>query len=126
MAGADPILCLALGAAVPGGGHLLLGERRRGLLYLGLLVGTFAFGVILSRGHAVSLSQHPVAFIVQVLCGAPTLLAALVDFLRNSPLPGVDAVAVLDLGILFTAIPGLLNVLVAYDAYEHAVHRRQA
>ncbi|MFC1706363.1 DUF6677 family protein [Planctomycetota bacterium] len=125
-----PLLCLLAGLVVPGIGHLLLGSRRRGVQFLLVVCVTFGFGLLVTSGHAVSWTDHRFAFFCQVLTGLPAALGVVIDLSRGavggSTIPPIDTVARLDLGILFTMVAGLLNLLIAHDAYERAQRRRVA
>jgi hypothetical protein len=146
-----PIVVLALAWLVPGLGHALLGQRWRGAVYFVLIAHLFAIGVALTDGHAVDRREHPVAFYAQVPAGGPTLAklawdgrspspAALGAARRTALVPyetgdaanddvqrrGIESlVARLDLGLLYTMIAGLLNFLLAVDAFERAIRRGQ-
>jgi hypothetical protein len=115
------LLCLA-SWAIPGAGHLWLGRRSKGLVFLIALPLMFAIGVaIRGRLFPFDLSDPLVA------------LAALADF-------GIGAVyftagafgygggevraVTYEYGNAFLIVAGLLNMLVVIDAYDIAMGRK--
>lgn len=126
----DPILCALAAWILPGSGHLLLGMRRRGLQYMACILVTFAVGLYLTQGFAVSWESHRLAFVFQVPVGLTTGVGMLLGGSRTggfgAAIPPDEVVAHMDLGLLFTMVAGLLNVLIVYDACERAVLRRAA
>ncbi len=124
----SPMLVLLFSWLVPGAGHFWLGRHGKGVGFFLVIVGTFYFGFRVSQGHAVSLAEHPVAFVAQALTGLAAIVPVLRDLVASAvaripaapaPVPP-DVVATLDLGILFTIVAGLLNLLVCVDAYGRA------
>ncbi|MEZ6184209.1 MAG: DUF6677 family protein [Planctomycetota bacterium] len=136
--GRIPEVAGVLGWLVPGLGHLYGGFPKKGAVSMVLVLGLYLSGLGLSRGDAVALHgnlSHPIAFVAQVGAGLPTGLAYLrsrgklpgfrstpieeledEDYFRSrefiSQLPGIQT------GLLFTMIAGLLNLLLAYDAFR--------
>jgi hypothetical protein len=119
--GALVLLCVAAWA-IPGAGHLWLGRRKKGLVFLIALPLMFAIGLALrGRLFPVDLSDPLVA------------LAALADFgigLTYFIAAGLgygagDVRAVTyEYGNAFLIVAGLLNVLVVIDAYDVALGRK--
>jgi uncharacterized protein DUF6677 len=126
----------------PGAGHIYQGRTGKGLLFMICILSTWFFGLALAYGHSVYASNTTIArqlvFGCQLGAGlpaAPALLQA--AYLRNHPTPlwggfmappnevGKDELsdwsfkygAQLDMGVLYTMIAGLLNVLAVFDAY---------
>lgn len=139
-----PELALVLAWLVPGLGHVYAGRWTRGLVFMALLLGLFATGAHASSLECVSVRDHGVALLGQLGAGGPTLAAlylnraapptreadagasGLVVGLRRyyergrSPYDRRTYNPYLDLGILYTALAGLLNLLVMQDAYARA------
>jgi hypothetical protein len=130
--GRSPELAAALSWLIPGVGHLYARHFVKGGLSLILVLGLYTWGLLLSRGDAVSLDSqrgHPYAFVAQIGVGGPTLLALAHS---KNKLPGfenpprsdadyrepeyVSRLPDIDTGLLFTMVAGLLNVLLVYDA----------
>ena len=119
--GALVLLCVAAWA-IPGAGHLWLGRRNKGLVFLIALPLMFAIGLALrGRLFPFDLSDPLVA------------LAALADFgigLTYFVAAGLgygagDVRAVTyEYGNAFLIVAGLLNVLVVIDAYDVALGRK--
>jgi hypothetical protein len=109
---------------LPGAGHLYLGRRGRGLLYLGALLALFVLGLALHAGLSPhwSFLEDPLAFIVsvgQLAVGLPYYVARSLGY-------GVGKVTAptYEYGLTFTAVAGLLNILVVLDAYDTAMGRK--
>jgi hypothetical protein len=119
--GALVLLCVAAWA-IPGAGHLWLGRRNKGLVFLVALPLMFAIGLALNgRLFPFDLSDPLVA------------LAALADFgigLTYFIAAGLgygagDVRAVTyEYGNAFLIVAGLLNLLVVIDAYDVALGRK--
>lgn len=105
---------LVLAWLVPGLGHAYYGRRQKGLFYLVLILAAFLIGLWLGDWRVVDLEKFGLYLIAQAWAGGPTLVAlALTDHLRiTGDIPWLDA------GLLFTAVAGLLNVVVMVDLYE--------
>jgi hypothetical protein len=108
----DPVVAAVLGLVWPGLGHVYAGRASKGLLYCVLVAGTFAAGMWMTRGRAVDPGNEPLWFAGQLLAGAPTL--ALERLTQDVRL--VDRVATFELGMLYTAVAGLMNVIAIADA----------
>jgi uncharacterized protein DUF6677 len=119
--GALVLLCVAAWA-IPGAGHLWLGRRNKGLVFLVALPLMFAIGLAL-RGRIFPFD----------LADPLVALAALADFgigLTYFIAAGLgygagDVRAVTyEYGNAFLIVAGLLNVLVIIDAYDVALGRK--
>ena len=118
---------LLLAWAIPGAGHFLMGRRRVGGLLFFAITATFLFGLISSEGRAVSVRKHPYAFAAQVGAGLLTVVPAgyrLTLDLRpetvRPPDSDIPLYARLDLGLLFTMVAGLLNLVLVHNVYERS------
>jgi hypothetical protein len=128
----DPILVFFAAWLVPGAGHYLLGQRWRGVAFFVAIVASFALGEVVTQGFAVSPREHTLAFFGQVFAGVPFGVGWAIDALRAHTSEGAgfgglgnhgmsDAViARIDLGLVFTMVAGLLNLLLALDATDRA------
>ena len=110
-----PIVALA-GWAVPGLGHLLLGRTAKGLYLGGLILGAFATGLILGQGFSVASLKFPYHWWGQIGAGVPALLANRLLGLR----PQDHTIDRLELGVVFTTVAGIMNVVAIVDAYTIA------
>ena len=115
------LLCLAAWA-MPGAGHLWLGRRVKGLIFLIALTLMFAIGLALhGRIFPLQLSDPLVCLIAiaEVGIGAPNFLA------RGFGAGGGRVLAVTyEYGNTFLIVAGLLNLLVVIDAYDIALGRK--
>jgi hypothetical protein len=115
------LLCLA-SWAIPGAGHLWLGKRSKGLVFLIALPAMFAIGLAIhGRLFPFDLSEWLVglAAIADVGIGVPYFIASALGF------GGGDVRAVTyDYGNTFLIVAGLLNLLVVIDAYDVAMGRK--
>ena len=139
----QPALAAILAWLWPGAGHLYQGRYGKGLLYMVCIVSTFFFGLSLGGGHSVYASNRSIGrrlvYGCQLGVGLPAF-PAMVQAMRVSrgeqPLAngfmappresgGFDDLSdwnykygsAFDIGVLYTMIAGLLNILAIYDAY---------
>jgi len=115
------LLCLA-SWAIPGAGHLWLGRRSKGLVFLVALPLMFAIGLaIQGRLFPFDMSEWLVglAAIADVGIGAPYFIASALGLGAGD----VRAVTY-EYGNAFLIVAGLLNLLVVLDAYDVAVGRK--
>jgi hypothetical protein len=115
------LLCLA-SWAIPGAGHLWLGRRSKGLIFLIALPLMFAIGVAI-RGCLFPFElSDPLAALAAVAdlgIGATYFIAAALGY------GGGDVRAVTyEYGNAFLVVAGLLNMLVVIDAYDVAMGRK--
>ena len=115
------LLCLA-SWAIPGVGHLWLGRRAKGLIFLVALPVMFAIGLaIRGRLFPFDLSEPLVALaaVADVGIGIPYLIASALGYGGGE----VRAVTY-EYGNAFLIVAGLLNLLVVIDAYDVAMGRK--
>ena len=115
------LLCLA-SWAIPGAGHLWLGRRSKGLIFLVALPLMFAIGVaIRGRLFPFELSDPLVglAALANLGIGATYFITGALHY------GGGDVRAVTyEYGNAFLIVAGLLNMLVVIDAYDVAMGRK--
>ena len=115
------LVCLAAWI-VPGAGHLWLGRRTKGLIFLIALPLMFAFGLWLQgRLFPFDASQPLVALaaFADWGIGVPNMIA------RAAGLGAGTVVAVTyEYGNAFLIVAGLLNLLIVLDAYDVASGRK--
>jgi uncharacterized protein DUF6677 len=124
-AGAEPgtlvLLCL-VSWLIPGAGHLWMGRRQKGLVFLLALPAMFAIGLLLhGRVFPFDFSEPLVglAAVANLLAGAPWVLTRMLDGGGGT----VTAVTY-EYGNCFLIVAGLLNFLVILDAYDVALGRK--
>ena len=119
--GGRVLLCLA-SWAIPGAGHLWLGRRTKGLVFLTALPVMFAIGLAIhGRLFPFDLSDPLVCLeaFADLAVGVPYLIAAALGYGQGD----VRAVTY-EYGNAFLVVAGLLNLLVMIDAYDVAVGRK--
>ena len=115
------LLCLA-SWAVPGAGHLWLGRRAKGLIFLVALPLMFSIGLALhGRLFPFDLSEPLVALaaLADVGVGLTYFVASAMGFGAGD----VRAVTY-EYGNAFLIVAGLLNLLVVVDTYDIAMGRK--
>ena len=115
------LLCLAAWA-VPGAGHLWLGRRFKGLVFLLALPIMFGVGLAIQGQLAPFNTSEPLvtlAALADLGIGAPYFVASSLGY-------GVGDVraATYEYGNAYVIVAGLLNLLVVIDAYDIAVGRK--
>ena len=136
----DTLTAGVLAWLIPGAGHWFQGRRHKAVLFFWTITGLFVFGMVLGQGRVVYAKWHPrqerrFIYLCQIGVGLPSLpaLAAarraaaekqtLIGNLKWYMPPDRAELNQLyhtlnrrfELGTLFTAIAGLLNLLVIYD-----------
>ena len=107
---------------IPGAGHLWMGRRQKGIVFLLALPLMFAIGLLLhGRVFPFDFSEPLVglAAVANFLAGAPWVLSRLLE----AGLGTVTAVTY-EYGNCFLIVAGLLNFLVILDAYDVALGRK--
>lgn len=115
------LVCIVATWIVPGAGHWLLGRRGKALLFFVLIAFTYLFGMWLADFRNVRLDQDSMDlyFMGEAVCGGFTLPAWF--FTRSLELSFEQPL--LDAGLLFSTVAGLLNLCVMVDVYETACPR---
>jgi hypothetical protein len=118
----SPVVAAILAWLVPGAGHFALGKRQKGGVFLLAIPAMFALGLALSgRIFPIDLSQ-PLGTLASLAArgqGLPALLAGVLGAGH-----GVVTAASYEYGNTFIIVSGLLNMLVALDAYDVASGRK--
>lgn len=106
---------------LPGAGHLYVGERARGITLLVVIALTFWAGVAAGGvKNTVNPQDRSLWFLGQICAGVHPLIA--VVWSRHLTIPeGADPAGWIsygqteEVGVVYTAIAGMLNVLVIFD-----------
>lgn len=112
----------ALAWLIPGGGHLWLGRRQKGLVFLVTLPVMFAIGLWLGGRLFPFDPGQPLVLLEAVADlgnGLPYLIAGVAGLGE-----GQVVAESFEYGNTFTIVSGLLNMLVCLDAYDVALGRR--
>jgi Family of unknown function (DUF6677) len=111
---------------LPGLGHFFLGKRNKGLIFLVCLLALFLMGVSMQSRLQLYLGfEDPLALlfsIAQMAMGAPYFLARAIGY-GSGDVAAMKAITY-EYGNTFTAVAGLLNILVILDAFDTALGRK--
>ncbi|HET6879326.1 MAG TPA: DUF6677 family protein [Pirellulales bacterium] len=143
----DPAFAAFLAWLMPGLGHWYQGRTHKAVIFFVCVFGTFVYGLYLGEGRVVYASwrdnDHRLFYLCQVGVGLPALPALIQarreqpvqfpiykDFMAPPKIVGAgpndpDSLDGLqkrlshfwEMGTVYTAIAGLLNILVIYDAW---------
>ena len=121
----------------PGLGHIHLGERKRGLLVMFGVLFLFLSGMLIGGLDVVDRKDDRLWFLAQVLCGPVAIAADLANQSLLKPMPGnwVDRYEegdpevarrlhrkslghVNEMGTLYCALAGLMNLVAILDALQ--------
>lgn len=117
-----PLVTVICAWFIPGAGHFMQGQTRKGAILACVLVAMFAIGLGSSgRLFQFTTSEPLVLFaaVAQWMLGLPRLVAAIGGWG-----PGVVTAITYESGNTFLITAGLLNILVALDAFDYAVGRK--
>ena len=107
---------------VPGLGHIYLGERVRGLICLAVITVTFWSGIAIGGvSGTVNPQKRKLWFVAQVCAGGNALAAvafqkSVASPAENGKQPYTGPYLVSEVGVHYTGVAGLLNILVILDA----------
>jgi len=114
---------------VPGLGHLYVGQRARGWVCLVTITATFWAGVAIGgvQGTIDPRGERELWFVAQICAGGNALAGYMWHVLAPPPpptRPGVigatGPILSTEVGIHYTGVAGLLNLLVIFDAIARA------
>ncbi len=109
-----PLLVAIAGWLLPGAGHALLGRLDRAVWFGSLILGMFALGVVLGEGASVSAARFPYHYYGQLGAALP---AVVVDRIWGLA-PQGRTIDRLELGLVFTTVAGIMNLVAVVDAFE--------
>lgn len=124
------VLAFLLGWLLPGAGHLLVGEKTRGTIFLIAIALTFWAGVAIGGvKNTVNREQRSMWFIGQICAGGHTLAAMTwsryVQAETAQPLRSTIAYGrAEEVSVVYTAISGMLNILILVDLSARLEQRR--
>ena len=107
---------------VPGAGHLALGRRHKGVIFLIAIPLMFAIGLAINGRLFPFVFSEPLvglAAIANLGMGIPYFVAKVLGLGQ-----GVVTAASYEYGNTFLIVSGLLNMLVAIDAYDVRLGRK--
>jgi uncharacterized protein DUF6677 len=115
------LVCLAAWA-IPGAGHIWLGRRQKGLIFLLAVPAMFAIGLLLQgRVFPFDVSDPLVALaaLADLGCGLPWIVARVLGAGN-----GLVTAVTYEYGNCFLIVAGLLNSLIVLDAFDVAMGRK--
>ena len=117
--GRHPVLLAGATWAFPGLGHFLQGRRLRGAIVCCVLLLLFLAGTWMAEGSNLSRIRHFYYWSGQYFLGLPAILT---EVLSGRP-PVRSDIPLMDAGLLYACMPGLLNILAMLDVYGVAERR---
>ena len=115
------ITATVLGWLFPGLGHAYLGRRGKAAFFAAVICALYFAGMALSGWHSVSWSRAPLWFVGEAFALVPTILGSIV----GSIVPWTHVTTHHQAGLLYTTVAGLLNIVVAFDAFGIALAGRR-
>ncbi len=115
------LVCLAAWI-LPGAGHLWMGRRQKGIVFLLALTSMFGIGLLLhGRIFPFEVSEPLVALaaVANVLAGGPWMIARMIEAGG-----GIVTASTYEAGNCFLIVAGLLTFLVMLDAFDIAMGRK--
>ncbi len=108
------ITAIFLSWGIPGAGHWHLGHKKKAGFYFLMISSLFLAGMVIADFRNISLDRHPYFFLgTYIWNGGATLVA----WLATHNMSYVQQLELKDFGCLYSAVAGLLNLLVMIDAY---------
>jgi len=116
----SPVAALALGWILPGAGHAYAGRWGKAALFFVAVTGLLVTGLALADGT--NLLPDRLWFAAQVCAGGPALaLTPVSQYIATlGPIDWADPYH--EMGTLYTAVAGFLNLLVMMDAYTRLAY----
>lgn len=113
---------------IPGGGHLVVGDRKRGIIFLVTITLTFWTGIAIGGVKNTVSPQERTLWFAGQICAGGHCLAAL-TWAKFIPDPRASKQYPADIigygrseevSVVYTAIAGMLNILVVLDVLVRA------
>lgn len=106
-----------LGWLVPGAGHVLLGQWKKGLFFFLILGATYTFGMWIAGFRPVSFDDNPFYYVGQYGSGVTMLIAKLRGAEKAVVGPSLHP-SWFDPGLLYVCVVGLLNLVVMLNLLD--------
>ncbi len=106
-----------VGWLVPGAGHVLLGQWKKGLFFFLILGVTYLFGMWIAGFRPVSFDDNPFYFVGQYGSGVTMLIATLRGSEKAVVGPSLHPTW-FDPGLLYVCVVGLLNLVVMLSVLD--------
>jgi hypothetical protein len=118
----SPAMLCTVAWLVPGGGHFMLGQNRKALVFFFVLTFMYVIGLIFGGRIFPIGTTEPLVFLAGLsewAIGLPRVAAAIGGFGR-----GLVTASTYEYGNTFLIVGGLLNALVMLDTYDVATGRK--
>ena len=133
----SPVAALVLGWILPGGGHAYAGRWGKAALFFVLITGLLVTGLVIGGGTVLlyrtpghdptsSVGQIRLWYAAQVCAGGPALALTPVSQYIATVRPIDWADPLHEMGTLYTAVAGFLNLLVMMDAHTRLAYPHRA
>jgi TM2 domain-containing membrane protein YozV len=118
----SPFAALALGWVLPGAGHAYAGRWGKAILFFSLITALMVAGLVIGKGT--NILPNRLWYAAQVCAGGPAIaLTPISQYLAGPNEGNVDwADPLHEMGTLYTAVAGFLNLLVMMDAYTRLAY----
>jgi len=119
---ASAALPCAVAWLLPGGGHFMLGQNRKALVFFLVLTFMYVIGLLFGGRIFPIGTTEPLVFLAALsewATGLPRMAAAIGGFGQ-----GIVTAVTYEYGNTFLIVAGLLNALVILDSYDVATGRK--
>ena len=122
----SPFAALVLGWVLPGAGHAYAGRWGKAVLFFSLITALVVAGLVIGKGT--NILPNRLWYAAQVCTGGPAIvLTPISQYLAGPNGSNVDwADPLHEMGTLYTAVAGFLNLLVMMDAYTRLAYPGQS
>jgi len=124
----NPFIVGAIAWLIPGGGHLIQGKLKRGIIVAAVIWIMFVVAIISGGAHypGFEFKDGMLLYMLNVFGRLGNGLGAIVSWIiAGNPSPNVAALATFEYGGRFLEVSGLLNYLAAIDAVDIALGRKR-
>ena len=118
----SPFAALVLGWVLPGAGHAYAGRGGKAVLFFSLITALMVAGLVIGGGT--NILPNRLWYAAQACAGGPAIaLTPISQYLAGPNGSNIDWAAPLhEMGTLYTAVAGFLNLLVMMDAYTRLAY----
>lgn len=115
--GSSYVFAVWLGWTVPGAGHAIIGQWKKGLIFFAILAAAYVTGLWLTSWRTVAFEDQPFYYVGQFGSGSTWLMHILLGVKKAHPNPSLP-VAWFDPGMLYAATAGLMNLVLVLNLYR--------
>ncbi len=113
-------LAIAIGWLVPGVGHLMIGQRRRGLIFLLAIHALFFMGLLVGGVRALDRPRQRLWSYSQYMAGWPMIVGSHIRtavYPPSAPHPNGFSPLLQEVATAYCGLAGMLNLLVLTDLF---------